>query len=93
MQKAHHNLKYCYTCGYDVDHNSHHCSNPKRGHIPNVQRKQAHLCPNASLKKVLPYKSGAGEGWLMAQVANEDFDTIAQQGQQPWAGIYKQNQH
>ena len=89
------NLKYCYTCGYDVNHDGYNCPNPKPGHIPNVPRDEAHECPGACMKaqhKTLPDGTGAGKGWLLAQAANKGFFTMAQQGQQPWAGVYEQFQ-
>ena len=94
-QKTHLNLFYCYSCGYDVDHDGVHCPCPKVGHIPNVPRDNAHECPGASMKaqhKTLPDGSGAGKGWLLAQAANKGFFTMAQQGRQPWAALYNQKQ-
>ena len=87
------NLFYCFTCGYDVDHPGAQCPYTGPGHIPNVNRDEAHLVPGASMKaqhKVLPDGSGAGKGWIQAQGVNKAFYTMAQQGQQPWAQIYQQ---
>ena len=87
------NLFYCFTCGYDVDHPGAQCPYAGPGHIPNVNRDEAHLVPGASMKaqhKVLPDGSGAGKGWIQAQGVNKAFYTMAQQGQQPWAQIYQQ---
>jgi hypothetical protein len=42
--------------------------------------------------KTLPDGSGAGKGWILAQNANKGFFTMAQMGQQPWAGLYNQQQ-
>ena len=95
-QKYYPNLMYCYTCGYDVNHDGYNCQRPAKGHIPNVHRNEAHLVPGASMKaqhKVLPDGTGAGKGWLMAQATNKGFYTMAKQGQQPWANIFSQNQN
>lgn len=91
-QKHFPNLKYCYSCGYDVDHDGYNCPDEKRGHIPNVHRDQVHLVPGARMRaqhKVLPDGTGVGKGWLLAQAANKGFFMMAQQGQQPWASIYQ----
>jgi hypothetical protein len=90
-QKHFQNLKYCFSCGYDVDHDGSICPDPKQGHIPNVHCDQAHLVPNASMRAQLPDGTGAGKGWLLAQAANKGFFTMAQQGQQPWATLYQNN--
>ena len=73
------NLFYCYSCGYDVNHEGHQCPHPRPNHIPGVPRDEAHLCPWAS-----------GKGWLIAQAANKGFYTMGAQGQQPWANLYHQ---
>ena len=59
------NLYYCFTCGYDVDHPGNQCPIAKAGHIPNINRDEAHLVPGASMKaqhKVLSDGTGAGKG-------------------------------
>ena len=89
------NLYYCFTCGYDVDHPGNMCPRAKQGHIPNVPRDQAHLCPGACMKgqhRMLPDGTGQGKGWIQAQGMNKAFYTMAKQGQQPWASVYGQQQ-
>ena len=93
--KQHDNLLYCYSCGYDVDHTGYQCPRQKPGHLPHVQRNQAHTVPGASQKaqhKTLPDGTGAGLGWTMAQNVNKSFYTMGMQGQQPWANVYGQQQ-
>lgn len=68
--KTHQNLLYCYSCGYNVDHDGWNCSCPKAHHIPNVHRDQAHEYDRASMKaqhKTLPDGTGVGKGWILAQ--------------------------
>ena len=60
--KEHHNLMYCFTCRYDVDHAGFQCQCAKEGHIPNVTRNQAHTVWRACMKgqhKTLPDGTGA----------------------------------
>ena len=92
--KVHQNLKYCFSCGYDMDHDGTQCPvahlNP-RGHIPRVHHKDAHLCPGASMRgqhKTLPDGTGAGQGWLITQSTHKGLYTMAQQGKQPWANVF-----
>ncbi len=64
------NLLYCYSCGYDVDHNGYNCPDPKGYHIPNVKRDVTHEVPRTCMcvqHKVLPDGIGAGKGWILAQ--------------------------
>jgi len=66
--KEHDNLLYCFSCGYDVDHNGYQCQNQKDGHIPNVPRDQAHMVYRACMKaqhKTLPDGSGLGQGFVL----------------------------
>ena len=68
--KTHQNLLYCFSCGYDVDHNGWQCPWPKEGHIPDVHRDVAHEVPGACMvaqHKTLPDGTGAGKGWILAQ--------------------------
>ena len=69
-QKFFNNLFYCYTCGYDVDHQSINCPNKKLGHRDDATRDNAHLIMGASMKgqhKTLPDGTGAGQGWILEQ--------------------------
>ena len=43
--------------------------------------------------KMLPDGTGQGKGWLLAQAANKGFYTMAAQGQQPWAQVFKNQLH
>jgi hypothetical protein len=64
------NLCYCFTCGYDVDHQGFQCPVPRNDHIPTVSRDDAHTIWGASMKaqhKTLPDGTGAGMGWILAQ--------------------------
>ena len=66
--KEHHNLMYCFTCGYIVDHAGFQCHSAKAGHIPNLTRNQAHTVWRACIKgqhKKLPDDTGAGMGWIL----------------------------
>jgi hypothetical protein len=106
MQKTHNNLLYCYTCGYDVDHDGFACHIGIAGcHIPNVKRDKAHMCPGASMKaqhKMLPDGTGQGKGWLLApSITKAQFTMNKQQEhhhnqQRPptqWSGHQWQQQH
>jgi len=69
--KTFQNLMYCFSCGYDVDHDGFNCPLEcrKEGHIPNVPRDQAHMVQYACMKaqhKTLPDGTGAGKGWILA---------------------------
>jgi hypothetical protein len=64
------NMLYCYSCGYDVDHDGYHCpvNLQKQTHLPHITREQAHLVDGASMKaqhKTLPDGTGAGQGWVL----------------------------
>ena len=68
--KTHNNLWYCFSCGYDVDHDGYHCPAPRWDHIPDVPRDLAHEVPGACMKaahKTLPDGTGAGKGWIISQ--------------------------
>jgi hypothetical protein len=68
--KQHLNLCYCFSCGYDVDHQGFQCPAPRNDHIPTVNRGDAHTIWGASMKaqhKTLPDGTGAGMGWILAQ--------------------------
>jgi hypothetical protein len=68
--KQHRNLCYCFSCGYDVDHQGFQCPMPRNDHIPTVRREDAHTIWGASMKaqhKTLPDGTGAGMGWILAQ--------------------------
>jgi hypothetical protein len=68
--KQHLNLCYCFSCGYDVDHQGFQCQDPRNNHIPAVKREDAHTIWGASMKaqhKTLPDGTGAGMGWILAQ--------------------------
>jgi hypothetical protein len=68
--KQHMNLCYCFSCGYDVDHQGFQCPAPRSDHIPTVKREDAHTIWGASMKaqhKTLPDGTGAGMGWILAQ--------------------------
>ena len=69
-QKTHLNNLYCYSCGYDVDHDGYNCpvNLQKQTHLPQITRDNAHLCAGASMKaqhKTLPDGTGAGQGWVL----------------------------
>ena len=95
--KQHLNLLYCYSCGYDVDHDGYNCppSSQKLHHLPHVKRDDAHLYRDACMKaqhKTLPDGSGAGRGWIMMQNMEKGRFVLAkreawkqqQGGQQTW---------
>lgn len=62
--KRHNNWYYCFSCGYDTDHEGHNCpwDMRKPNHNPSVTRVNAHLFPGASLKgahkTILPGQPG-----------------------------------
>jgi len=94
-QKRFLNLFYCFTCGYDVDHEGHQCPYGIQGHhMPQVKRGEAHLYANqgASMKaqhKTLPDGTGAGQGWILAQSVTKAQWTMQHQqpnNQQQWQG-------
>ena len=64
------NLLYCFSCGYDVDHDGYNCpiNCQKHVHLPHVKRDEAHMYEGACMKaqhKTLPDGKGAGQGWIM----------------------------
>jgi hypothetical protein len=68
--KLHLNKFYCYSCGYDVDHDGYNCpiNYQKQNHLPHITRDNAHLIEGASMKaqhKTLPDGTGAGQGWVL----------------------------
>ena len=70
--KQHLNLLYCFSCGYDLDHDGYNCppNCQKRFHLPHVKRDDAHMYERACMKaqhKTLPDGSGAGKGWIMTK--------------------------
>ena len=70
MQKEHPNLLYCFSCGYDVDHDGYGCQQAKYNHIPNIPRDRAHECQGACMKgqhKALADGTGVGKGWILSQ--------------------------
>lgn len=48
--KQHNNMRYCYSCGYGVNHMGNQCLRKNQGCIPNVPRGKAHLVPGTSMK-------------------------------------------
>ena len=78
------NLEYCYSHGYDVNHNSTNCPNPKQGHRIDATRANAHMIPGASMKaqhKTLPDGTGAGQGWILEQNLRQGRWVMDQQQQ------------
>ena len=70
--KQHLNLLYCFSCGYDVDHDGYNCPPrcQKKFHLPHVKRDEAHTYEGACMKaqhKTLPDGTGAGLGWIMTK--------------------------
>ena len=69
-----HNLHYCFTCGYDVDHPGNACpvANPEY-HMPNIPCDEAHMYPNQGSSMIAQHKSlpdgtDAGMGWILANI-------------------------
>ena len=63
-------LEYCYSYGYDVDHNGFQWKCQKQGHNPNVKRDEAHIFPGACMvaqHKTLPDGTGMGKGCILSQ--------------------------
>ena len=48
--KQHMNVLYCFSCGYDVDHDGYKCpqSCQNQIHLPNVKLEEAHMYPSWS---------------------------------------------
>ena len=46
------NLLYCFSCGYDVDHDGYNCppNCQKQVHLPHVKRDDAHMYEGACMK-------------------------------------------
>ena len=70
--KRFHNLNYCFTCGYDVDHPGNACpvSDPSY-YMPNNPRDEAHMYSNQVESMVAQHKSlpdgiGAGMEWIIS---------------------------
>ena len=104
--KQHLNLLYCYSCGYDVDHDGYHCppNCQKLHHLPHIKRDEAHMVKGACMKaqhKTLPDGSGAGLGWIMTQNMEKGRFVLDRQaawkqqqqqaGQQTWQPNTQQN--
>lgn len=59
--KRHNNMWYCWTHGYDVDHHSGNCMDPKHGHQYNATRTNTMGgCQAKKHKTVLPGNNGQG---------------------------------
>ena len=96
--KLKNSLSYCYSFGYDVDHNGCQChpNTRKRTHIPNVSRDESHTISRASMKaqhKTLPDSSREGKGCILAQqlskanwVMEQQYNWKQQQQQQQYRG-------
>eukprot|EP00804_Cyclotella_cryptica_P015700 CCRYP_018925-RA/>CCRYP_018925-RA protein AED:0.49 eAED:0.35 QI:0/-1/0/1/-1/1/1/0/535 len=53
--KRHNNMLYCWSHGFDVDHDGYHCNNPSEGHIPWATRDNpCNGCMKKQHKTVLP---------------------------------------
>ena len=66
------NLLYCFSCGYDVNHDGYNCPTncQKHVHLPQVKRDEAHMYEGACMKaqhKTLPDGTGAVQGWIMTK--------------------------
>lgn len=91
-QKKFLNLFYCFTCGYDVDHEGNQCPYGVQGHhMPYVKRNEAHMYADrgASMRgqhKTLPDGTGAGQGWILAQSVTKAQWTMNQQNPQQGRG-------
>ena len=66
-----HNLHYCFTCGYYVDHPDNACpvADPVYN-MPNIPSDKAHMYANQVAGMVAQHKSlldgtGAGMGWIL----------------------------
>lgn len=84
--KTYLNLWYCFSCGYDVDHNGYNCPNPKLNHIPNVHCDHVHTIEGTCMKavnKTLPDGTGAGKGWILTQAMKKHQHAMPQ-SQNPW---------
>lgn len=59
--KRHDNMWYCWSHGFDVDHHSGNCENPKLNHQYNATRNNTMGgCQAKKHKTILPSQSGAG---------------------------------
>jgi hypothetical protein len=62
--KRHNNMWYCWTHGYDVDHHSRNCMDPKHGHQYNATRTNTMGgCQAKKHKTVLPGNGSQGYMW------------------------------
>ena len=101
------NLKYCYYCGYDVNHDVYNCpiKFQKKTHLPHITRDNAHMVEGESMKvhhKKLPDRKGAGQGWTLehnlgkarynVQNREEWKQHQTQAGQSTWKHQQGQNQ-
>ena len=70
--KLFHNMHYCFTCGYDVDRPGNACPvSDTDYHIPYIPHYNAPMYSNQGKiivvqQKSLPYGTGAGMGWILA---------------------------
>ena len=70
-------LLYCFSCGYDVDHDGYNCppNCKKQVHLPHVKRYDAHMYEGACMKaqhQTMPDGTGAGQGWIMTKIWKRD---------------------
>ena len=61
---------YCFSCGYDVDHDGYNCPSTcqKQIHLPNIKWDDSHMYKGACMRvqhKTLPDGTGSGQGWIM----------------------------
>ena len=70
--KQHVNLLYCFSCGYDIDHDGYRCPTLRQNkiHLPNFKHDEAHMYEGPCMRaqhKMLPGGTGAGQGWIMTK--------------------------
>ena len=79
-------IEYCYSCGYDMDHNGPQCQWQKQGHITNTKMDEEHMCPGACMvaqNKTLPNRTGEGKGWILYKSVTKEKVCHEQVVEQP----------
>ena len=75
--KRFHNIHYCFTCGYDIDHprNTFPVSDPSY-HMSNIPRDDVHMYNNqgeiiVQQHKSLPDGTGSGMGYIIVNIISK----------------------
>ena len=94
--KIFHNINYCFTCGYDLDHPGNAClvADPEY-HIPTIPHEEAHMYADqgasmVSHHKPLPDGTSVGMGWTLDNSISKA--QLVVQSQKESARLHQQHQ-